>query len=105
MSRADLEETWRQTEAAGRWTGHVVVRCPGCSSRAMVSILNGSGTSRWVKSGGGWPRCKQCVEAPKVEPVGDIDAVLRVQPGHSVKPRVLKAFLKKRAEVPDDSSG
>jgi hypothetical protein len=84
----DVEATWLQLEELGRLTGHVLTRCPSCQSRAMTSILNASGTSRWVKSGGGWPRCKQCCpgvelkKKPRVEPIGDVSLVARVRPGY-----------------------
>ena len=94
-----LEATWIELERIGRDTGHVLVRCPGCGNRAMVSILNGSGTSRWAASGGGWPRCKQCcpgADAPRVEPVGDVALVGRVRPGHCMTERELKRVTKAR---------
>lgn len=92
-----VEATWAELERVGRWTGHVVARCPVCGARAMVSILNGSGTSRWVKSGGGWPSCKQCSpgvagkDRPRVEPLGDVALVARVKPGHVGTRRALVA--------------
>jgi hypothetical protein len=90
----DLEATWKELEAIGRETGHVLCRCPSCGGQVMVSILNASGTSRWVKSGGGWPRCQQCrAGSPlgrrrtgvRVEPIGDVALVARVRPGHPPK--------------------
>jgi hypothetical protein len=82
----------------------VLCRCPGCDGRAMVSILNASGTSRWTKSGGGWPRCKLCcpgVELKRkfrVEPIGDVTVVARVKPGACVTARELKRITKVWAE-------
>lgn len=89
-----LEATWAELERLGRETGHVVARCPSCQSRAMVSILNGSGTSRWVRSGGGWPKCKVCLAGRgkagvRVEPVGDVALVRRLRPGHNPTARGL----------------
>jgi DNA-directed RNA polymerase subunit RPC12/RpoP len=98
---AMLDEAWARLEEIGRLTGHVVVRCPGCSSRAMVSIVNTSGTSRWVKSGGGWPKCKQCRAAPRVEPIGDVDLVARIKPGHMATKRELNRYRKVLA-APED---
>jgi hypothetical protein len=91
---ARLEATWAELELIGRDTGHVVARCPSCGSRTMVSILNASGTSRWMKSGGGWPRCKQCLagrgkDGVRVEPAGDVGLVRRVRPGHGPTARQL----------------
>lgn len=99
------ESTWAELEDIGRWTGHVLTLCPSCGGRAMVSVLNASGTSRWVKSGGGWPRCRQCRggvtvwrngrpsgAGPPVEPVGDVGRVLRVKPGHNPTARQVKAL-------------
>lgn len=63
----------------------------------MVSILNASGTSRWVKSGGGWPHCKQCTPAvdlkkkPRVVPEGDVSLVARVRPGYRATRKALVA--------------
>lgn len=97
---SDSEDAWAELERIGRRTGHVVARCPSCGSKAMVSILNASGTSRWVKSGGGWPRCKQCrAGSPlagergkpvRVEPIGDVQSVARIRPGHPPSARVQK---------------
>lgn len=93
-----LEATWAELEMIGRWTGHVLVQCPGCGGRAMVSILNSTGTSRWVKSGGGWPRCKLCCprrelkDKPRVVPIGDVSRVLRVRPGYGPTARQVKAL-------------
>lgn len=97
----DLEATWAELEAIGRETGHVLARCPSCTARAMVSILNASGTSRWAKSGGGWPRCKQCLagrgkDGVRVEPVGDVGLVRRVRPGHG--PTATKRKSRAKAE-------
>ena len=91
----DVEATWAKNEEIGQASGHVVTRCPGCGARAMTSILNASGTSRWAKSGGGWPRCKQCCpgrDAPRVEPVGDVNLVARVRPGHPPRDAVVRAL-------------
>jgi hypothetical protein len=60
----------------------------------MTSIVTTSGTSRWVKSGGGWPKCKQCREAPRVEPVGDVTLVARVRPGRMATKFELNRYRK-----------
>ncbi|HET6899926.1 MAG TPA: hypothetical protein VFK70_16335 [Vicinamibacteria bacterium] len=106
----DLDETFAALEAIGRNTGHVVARCPGCGNRVMVSIVNTSGTSRWVKSGGGWPRCKQCCpgpppgyegppvpKPPRIEPIGDVELVARVRPGQCMTEREWRRISKVRA--------
>ena len=93
-----LEQVWAELEAIGRLTGHVLVACPGCSGRAMVSIVNTSGTSRWVKSGGGWPKCKQCRAAPRVEPIGDVTLVARIKPGHMATKREAARYRRRLAE-------
>jgi hypothetical protein len=74
------DEFWAKAEVLGRESGHVVCRCPSCRSRCLVSILSTSGTSRWRKTGGGWPKCKVCLERPRVEPIGDIALVARIRP-------------------------
>jgi hypothetical protein len=84
----------------------VLVRCPACNNRAMVSVLNASGTRRELKSGGGWPRCKQCCPAtdlkhkPRVEPIGDVSQVARVRPGFHATAREAKRITAIWAEPP-----
>lgn len=60
----------------------------------MTSIVNSSGTSRWVKSGGGWPKCRQCREAPRTVPVGDVTLVARVRPGHMATAHEVRRYQK-----------
>jgi hypothetical protein len=110
--RDDLDAVWARNEAIGRETGHVVTRCPGCGARALTSILNSSGTSRWTKSGGGWPKCKQCLDAPRVEPLGDVEAVRRLAPGKNPTARQLRArpagdgfAWRPREDPPDPEEG
>lgn len=93
------DSTWTELEWLGRRTGHVPCRCPDCGGRAMVSVLNASGTSRWTKSGGGWPRCKLCCPAtdlkhkPRVSPIGDVTLVARVRPGYAPTTREAKRIM------------
>lgn len=73
----------------------------------MVSIVTTSGTSRWVKSGGGWPKCKQCRQAPRVEPLGDVELVARVRPGQCCTEREWRRISKvrdARRAAPEDGS-
>jgi hypothetical protein len=95
LSGQQLEDFWARAETIGRLTGHVVVRCPSCQNRAMASIVNTSGTSRWVKSGGGWPKCKQCRAAPRTEPVGDVTLVARIKPGHMATAREVTRYRRR----------
>lgn len=95
-AETDLEATWAELEAIGMNTGHVPCRCPSCGGRAMISIVNSSGTSRWTKSAGGWPKCKQCRQAPRVEPLGDVSMVARVRPGRPMTEREWRRISKVR---------
>lgn len=101
---SDLEATWVELERIGRLTGHVVTQCSGCGGKAMTAIVTTTGTSRWVKSGGGWPRCKQCCPGvdlkskPRVEPIGDVTLVARVRPGHMATARELARYRRRLAQ-------
>src|SRR5947209_7740973 len=91
----DDDEYWAAVEKVGYRTGHVVVACPSCHQRQLVSYSPPSSP---------WPRCRVCLgdgwnkrlgtwRTPRMILMSDISKVTNKRPGKGLTPAALRRLL------------
>lgn len=85
IATPDPEPFWDRLERLGRLTGHLVAKCPACGERQMIGYISASATR---------PKCKVCVDPPRVIVLSDPKLVIHKNPGEPFKPTIKVRLLR-----------